>query len=283
MSRRFRLMREARRLVRLLRLIMHVGNGVLLAYAGFAVLAAAGLDSHHTRRRSIVRWWMRRLLRIINVRVHVQGEPPAVCALFVLNHISWLDIPVVLSVLDACFVSKQEVRDWPVIGGLAARAGTIFLARGERHTLTHAADHMTWALHQGRAVAIFPEGTTTDGSCVLRFHARLYQAAIRTRTLVQAVALHYPSGTIGVSATADHQPSTDTHPAAPFVGEMSLARHLWALLGERELTAGLFFCKPLAASQDRRGLADTTRQQVVNALGFAASEAAPRQDQFTAR
>lgn len=283
MNKRFRVTREVMRLVRVARLLAHLGNGLLLAYLGFAVLALARLDPDHNKRRSIVRWWMRRLLRIVNVRVHVEGEPPAATALFALNHISWLDIPVFRSVVDANFVSKQEVRDWPVIGGLAARAGTVFLARGERHTLAHAANHMTWMLHQGRAVAIFPEGTTTDGSRVLRFHARLYQAAIRTRTPVQAVALHYPSDTAGVSAMAGNWTSTHTHPAAPFVGEMAFARHIWVLLGERELTARLRFCEPLAANQDRRGLADATRQQIATALGVAPSNAAPRQGLFTAR
>lgn len=278
-----RVLREAVRLARLLRLIAHVGNGVLLAFPGFAALAAARLDPDHAKRRAIVRWWMRRLLRILNVRVRVEGERPAVSALFALNHISWLDIPVLRSVVDASFVSKQEVRDWPIIGGLATRAGTIFLARGERLTLTHAADHMTWTLHQGSAVAIFPEGTTTDGSCVRRFHARLYQAAIRTRALVQAVALHYPDDVSGVAALPDNPILAGTHPAAPFVGEMDLARHLWILLGERELSARLCFCEPLTAHQDRRGLANTTRQQIITALGFAASDAAaPRQGGFTA-
>jgi 1-acyl-sn-glycerol-3-phosphate acyltransferase len=284
MSGRSGITRETVRLARAVRLLMHIGNGVLLAYLGFAALAAARLDPDHARRRAIVRWWMRRLLAILNVRVCVTGEPPAVSALFAVNHVSWLDIPVLRSVVDASFVSKQEVRDWPIIGGLAARAGTIFLARGERQTLTHAADRMTWTLHQGRAVAIFPEGTTTDGSCVLRFHARLYQAAIRTRAPVQAVALHYPSGATCIASAEDNAVTTSTHPAAPFVGEMDLARHLWTLLGERELTARLCFCEPLAADQDRRGLADSTRTQIVAALGLTSSdEAAPRQSGVIAR
>lgn len=265
MSWRSRVMREAVRLTRLLRLIVHVGNGLLLAYPGFAALAAARLDRDHARRRAIVRWWMRRLLRILNVRVVVAGTPPPTSVLLAINHISWLDIPVLRSVVDASFVSKQEVRHWPVIGGLAARAGTIFLARGERQTLTHAADHMTWTLHQGRAVAIFPEGTTTDGSCVRRFHARLYQAAIRTRAAVQAVALRYP-GDATRAAAADNPVPTGTHPAAPFVGEMDLARHLWALLGERGLTAHLHFCAPVASDRDRRALAESTRNQIIAAL-----------------
>jgi 1-acyl-sn-glycerol-3-phosphate acyltransferase len=284
MSRRFPLTRESVRLARLTRLLAHVGCGVLLGYLGFATLALTGLDPDNARRGAIVRWWMRRLLRILNVRVSVEGEPPVASALFAANHISWLDIPVLRSVVDTSFVSKREVRDWPIIGGLAVRAGTIFLARGDRQTLTHADDHMTWTLHQGQAVAIFPEGTTTDGSSVLHFHARLYQAAIRTQAPVQAVALHYPTNTARVAAAADNLVAKSTHPAAPFVGEMDLARHLWKLLGARDLTARLCFCHPLAASQDRRRLADTTRAQIIGALGLASlDEAELRQSGFIAR
>jgi hypothetical protein len=101
---------------------------------------------------------------------------------------------------------------------------------------------------------------------------------------VQAVALHYPSGTTRVDAVEDKTATTSTHPAAPFVGEMDLARHLWTLLGERELTARVCFCEPLAANQDRRGLADSTRTQIVAALGLTSSdEAAPRQSGVIAR
>ncbi len=265
MRQRSALARELVRALRALRIVLHLANGVWIAHLGFALLALSGLDRNHARRRGLVRWWMRRLLRILNVQVRVSGARPVRGALLAANHISWLDIPVLGAVLEAGFVSKHEVRAWPIVGALAARAGTLFLARGARDTVTEAADHLTWTLHQGRAAIIFPEGTTTDGQSVRRFHARLYQAAIRTRAPVQAVALSYPRA-----------PGTrDTHPAAPFVGDMDLLTHLWRLLGEARLHAHVQFCPPLATSgQARRALAEENRAQVLRALGL---ETAPHE------
>jgi 1-acyl-sn-glycerol-3-phosphate acyltransferase len=200
--------------------------------------------------------------------VVVDGVARARPALFVANHISWLDIPVLRAVLDCAFVSKQEVRTWPVVGGLAAHAGTVFLERGTPAALARAADQMTWSLRQGRSVVIFPEGTTTDGRSVQRFHARLYQAAILACATVQAVALRYPDGVDG----------RESHAAAPFVGDMDLARHLWRLAGEDRLVARLHFCAPVAAAGPRRALAEHTRGLILHALApaRAATHATPQ-------
>lgn len=247
--------REARRLARAVLLLAHLAGGVLTAHPIFSLFALTGIDPHGRRRAAMVRAWMRTLLRILNVNLHVRGRIQTGAVLYCANHVSWLDIPCLRAVVDAAFVAKSEVRRWPVVGSLAARAGTIFLRRGDHDATSQVADQMTWLLAANRPVIVFPEGTSTDGSTVLRFHPRLYQAATRINGHAQAVAIRYPRGK-GINLTI------------PFVGDDDLASHLWRLLGEESIEAELHFCAPLATEgRERRALADATRGQILEALG----------------
>ncbi|MEJ2388486.1 MAG: lysophospholipid acyltransferase family protein [Chromatiaceae bacterium] len=124
---------------------------------------------------AVVRWWHRRLCRALELKVRVTGEL-AERALLVANHISWLDIHVLGGQGQIGFLSKAEVRDWPLIGWMAETAGTLFIARGGNQAgelVQQIADHIR---SKGR-LAIFPEGTTTDGTSIKRFHPRLFGAA----------------------------------------------------------------------------------------------------------
>jgi 1-acyl-sn-glycerol-3-phosphate acyltransferase len=251
-------MRRAwRRLRRSLWLIVHLALGSLLCAGWLVPLAKLRPRAAAQQRARLVRWWMRSLLAILNVRLHSTGTPHCAPALIVSNHISWLDIPCQFACLDGVFVAKSDVARWPLIGALASGIGTIFLARGRASDAT--AERMTWLLAQGERVVIFPEGTSSDGTEVGIFHARLFQAAIRAGTVVQAVAIHYPHFQ-GLS------------PIVPFVGDDDFVRHLWRLLGEEAIEAQLHFCGPLAAAgQERRALAAHTRGQIRAALGLDAS------------
>jgi 1-acyl-sn-glycerol-3-phosphate acyltransferase len=247
--------RELRRAERAARLLAHLVFGLAAAPTLLPLLATPPLRGQGREHR-LVRWWMRRLLRILNVHVRLEGRIAQGRVLHVANHISWLDIPCLRAVLDGHFVAKSEVRDWPLIGYLAARAGTVFLRRGELNATAEAADRLTWRLARGGRVIVFPEGTTTNGRELRHFHARLFQAAIRTQGSVQAVALAYPH-------------ADGSHPAAPFVGEDNLAGHLWRLLAEERLTVVLRFCEPVAVrAASRRELAEAARAQIASALGI---------------
>ena len=259
------LWRGTRRVVRGARLLGHALLGALIAQT------ALGLLARRRRHDAVVRWWTAGVLRILNVRIEVEGRVSAKPALYAANHISWLDIPCLRTVLDAEFVSKQEVERWPMIGRMAERAGTLFLSRGERDASLHTANCMSRALANGRGVIIFPEGTTGDGRRLGRFHARLYQAAIRAQCPVQAVAIAYPhpDDVQGCTSVAGDRTSraTGVHPAAPFINNDNLARHLWTLLAEDGLTVRLSFCPPLVGLPERRAFAERTRAQIHAALG----------------
>jgi 1-acyl-sn-glycerol-3-phosphate acyltransferase len=255
--------REARRLVRVAALLTHLAGGVLTAYPVFSLFALTGIDPHGRRRAAMVRAWMRALLRILRVSVRVHGDIRTGAVLYCANHVSWLDIPCLRAIVDAAFIAKSEVRRWPLVGGLAARAGTLFLRRGNHDVTSQVANQMTWLLTANRPVIVFPEGTSTDGSTVLRFHARLYQAASRIDGHVQAVAIRYPRAA-GINLEV------------PFVGDDDLAGHLWRLLGEESIEAELHFCAPLATEgRERRALADAARGQILEALEFDADVTLP--------
>ena len=240
-------MRQIRRLIRIPLLIGHLVLGILLTLA-----MAHQRRGHPPSGRFAVagRWWFRGLLRILGIRVAVRGEPAAGGVLFVANHISWLDIPVIGSVLDASFLSKQEVRHWPLVGWLADRGGTLFIKRGGPNASNAATEAMTWRLVRDRSVLIFPEGTTSPGETVLRFHPRLFGAATLADRPVQPIALRYPH-------------VEKIHPTAPFVGDDHLLRHVWQLLAEPRVEAQVRFLTPIeVAGMDRKTLAERSRERI---------------------
>lgn len=245
--------------MRVARVACHLLTGLVVAYAILPLLHRLPHDRAEPARRALTRWWARRLCRIVGLKIRTEGEVAPAPALLVANHVSWLDIPCLLASVDAVFVAKQEVAAWPAVGPMAARTGTIFLPRGGRGAASLAADEMTWRLARRRSVVVFPEGTTTDGTSVGPFHARLFQAAIRTQSVVQAVALRY---------SGDGGPSR----VAPFIGDDDLFSHLWKLLAEEQVAVSVVFCPPEPAVHDRRSLANRTRRQVHGLLAAEATD-----------
>jgi 1-acyl-sn-glycerol-3-phosphate acyltransferase len=200
-------LREARAWLRIARVALHLGGGLATVLALYPMLA-------HGARAAAARRWTTRLLEILGVRLQQGGAPVARGALLVANHISWLDVLVVNSICPATFVSKHEIASWPLVGVLLARTGTILLRRGSGRAARKAVDEIGALLGAGRAVAIFPEGTTSDGSCVLPFRPALFQAAVDRRRKVLPLALSY-HGSCGEPCSA-----------AEFVGDTSLWRSL---------------------------------------------------------
>lgn len=242
---------ELRRLQRLVRLAWHLMLGMVAVHLILGVRSKGTHDAQYHYQQTLATWWNRKLCEIINLRLRIEGKINSGPTLFVANHISWLDIPCLAAVLNARFVSKEEVRGWPIFGAMAARTSTLFLKRGYSSVTTRVAEQMTWRLLQKKNLVFFPEGTSSEGDSVLRFHARLFQAAIRARAEVQAVAITYPH-------------AQGVNPIAPFIGDDNLLHHLWKLLAEPSMDVTLTFCQPLAAAGlQRRMLADQARAQVL--------------------
>lgn len=195
-------------------------------------------------REMRVQAWAQAMLERLGVRLTVVGaRRRAGPLLLVANHISFLDI-VVLHATGYCrFVAKANVGRWPLIGTLATGTGTLYVQRESRRDARRVVQLMVDALAKGEIVAVFPEGTTGDGSTVLRFHSSLIQAAVAAGVPVQPVALRFFEG---------NTPSR----AATYVGDHSLVGSIWRTLRARELRAVVVFGAPQAAGgRDRRAWA----------------------------
>lgn len=234
---------------RSLRLALHIAQGALT----IALIYPFCAEPAHRRLRQR---WSQRLLAILGIRLQTAGVAVEPGCMLVANHISWVDIFVINAVAPASFVSKAEVRNWPLIGWLAAKNGTIFLRRGSRGHAKIINAETAAQLDAGRNVAIFPEGTTTDGSHVLDFHAALLQPAIAAGHAVQPVALSY------------HAPDGSFSRAAAYDGDVSLGQCIASIIAEREIIARVQAVAPLATGPhtDRRSLAREARELILARL-----------------
>jgi 1-acyl-sn-glycerol-3-phosphate acyltransferase len=208
---------------RIAQLCVHLLEGLLTSALYFPFV-----DRYARDRR--VQSWSRRLVGICGVRVEFirnGQQEPASGALIVANHISWLDIFVINSVHPSRFVAKSDIRDWPLLGWLCAKAGTIFISRGRVRDVRRIFENLVESLRQGEHVAFFPEGTTAAQGTLLPFHPNLFEAAIDAKVPLQPFALRYLDG------------QGAYHLAADFIGEMTFVESMRAILGATPIKAEL--------------------------------------------
>jgi 1-acyl-sn-glycerol-3-phosphate acyltransferase len=197
------------------------------------------------------RWWHKKMTHVMGVPVRVFGKPAEDTTLFISNHISWFDINAFGSILPVRFLAKIEVKRMPVMGWLASRAGTLYIHRGGKTAANDTIDSMTEALNQEHHVMLFAEGTTQDGAEV-RFHSRLIQSAINAECHVQPVAIRYPS------LNGEH-----VHPAALFIGDITIGRSILNIMTAKNLFAEVHFLEPIKTKGKQRDeLASYAEEQV---------------------
>ena len=229
--------------------------GVCRVLEGAVICAVVFPFLKPPQRLQSVGRWSARMLRSLGIALHTTGEPRHGATLLVANHISWLDILAINAVHPARFVSKADVRGWPLLGWLVACGGTLFIERERKRDAMRVVHQVADALASGDTVAVFPEGTTSDGHALLPFHANLLQAAIATETPVQPVALHF--------CDAQHAVS----PAAAYVGDTSLVQSLWWVVNARGLRVHVTWLPALGSRHlDRRALAGHLRSQIEQTL-----------------
>ncbi len=203
--------------------------------------------------------WSARLLTIMGIKVITHGEPPETTGLIVANHISWIDIPTINSLTGAAFLSKDSIRYWPVVGWFAAASGTVFIRRG-KHEAQRVSAAIAERLLEGRNLAIFPEGTTSDGRQVKRFFPRIFGAAIDTHSPVIPIALRYT-----YNGKLDQR--------IPYTKGRSFFLILLNVLARKRSEVHVCFCDPIStADRDRRSVADAAHAAIQAALA-AASDA----------
>jgi 1-acyl-sn-glycerol-3-phosphate acyltransferase len=201
----------------------------------------------------LIKWWCHHLLGIFNVGVILYGNsPPAYKTasnnLMIANHISWVDIYAINSILPIRFVAKSDIRTWPVFGYLASKAYVLFIERGKRHHAARIVDIVALSLKAGDNLCLFPEGTTTDGTLIMPFKGSLIQSAIEAQSTIWPVAIRYPR----------HDGSTNTEVA--YAGDTTLLQSMKQVLLQKRPIVELHFLAPISTSalanedKDRRTL-----------------------------
>lgn len=248
-----------------------LGTAMAEAAASFGMrrLRSGGMRALTVRERAN---WLQdaasTALQRIGMDVVADGDPP-LHGLVVSNHLSYLDVLAYASTMPCAFVAKQDVRKWPVFGAFGTMAGTIYVNRARGAANGGAVRSIEEALAAGVPVVLFPEGTSSDGSKVLPFHARFFEPAIRAGALVTAAAIGYASSTAEEAALAYHDRDI-------------FAAHLVRTLGQRGLTARVAFATAAKCYADRKEAARATQAEVEVLRGAVAGQSAinPPTDPF---
>lgn len=244
--------RLAVRLLRAARVGLHLVSAALTVASVYPFIGDA-------RRLWLKQRWSRQLLDILGVRLDAQlsGAPPG--SLFVINHVSWLDIYALNAARPMAFVAKAEVSRLPLVGWLSANTDTLFLSRESRRQAREMNTQIRQLLAAGKDVACFPEGTTSDGAQVLKFHSALLQSAIDSGRPVQPVALAY------------YDAAGRRSLAPAYAGETTMGESLAAILACRTLTVRLQPTPTLDPQVMSRGeMAQAAQGAIAFSLGLSA-------------
>jgi len=236
-------------------------RALLHALAGWYTVVLVFPRLEQSARDARVQAWARGMLRVLGVGLEVQGTPPSAGPLLLVsNHISWLDILVMHAARHCRFVAKADVRRWPLIGTLATGGGTLYIERASSRDALRVVHQMVRSLEAGEILAVFPEGTTSDGHGLLPFHSNLIQAAVASAAPVQPMALRFIDARTGRMA-----------PGPSYVGDETLLGSVWRTLSGGRLTAVVRYGLPETADgRGRRAWAADLRERV-QALRDAAS------------
>ncbi|KHL72643.1 glycerol acyltransferase [Pseudomonas putida] len=250
-------MRKLRVFARLARLSLVLLFGMLMASV-IAIGERMGMKASSERRQRWTCLFMKRLVAALPFDVRIIGELPKRPMLWVSNHVSWTDIPLLGMLLPLSFLSKAEVRHWPVAGWLAEKAGTLFIRRGGGDS-QRLREQISAQLGDARPLLIFPEGTTTDGRQLRTFHGRLLAGAIDQGVAVQPVAIEYLR-----NGEADL--------VAPFIGDDDLVSHLMRLFAEPRAEVCIHLLQPISSVDKERAALAFQAQQAIHMALFGVGE-----------
>jgi len=211
----------------------------------------AGRPLTTAERAEWLHQWAGTLLRRLRIPVHVEGLIPGP-GLIVSNHLSYLDILAISTTMPAVFVSKAEVKHWPVFGKLCDIAGTVYVDRTRKSGTREANEGIRQALDAGMRVVIFPEGTSSDGTGVLPFYPSLFEPAVACGAPITAACIEYAieKGSVGQDIA--------------YWGEMTFFPHLLKLLSKRGMSAMVRFGERARKFEDRKVAAKEMREAVLH-------------------
>ncbi|MBL79045.1 MAG: 1-acyl-sn-glycerol-3-phosphate acyltransferase [Nitrosomonadaceae bacterium] len=240
---------KSTQIFRAIRIIFHIISGLLQS----AIYPYISKPSQKRMSKN----WSTGLLSILSIKLRFSGTPPVNQSqpiMLVANHISWLDIYALMTICPSRFVAKAEIRNWPLLGWLSKNVGTLFIERTRNSDIVRINQDISHALTSGDLVAIFPEGTTSDGTTVKKFHASLLQSAVKTKASICPVAIRY------------HDTSGKISKAAAYVG-VSLLESLKTILKQPWIEVELIFSDPIKTNEhNRQELARTSQKVITNML-----------------
>lgn len=243
---------------------------IALLFGGLATTFLVFPFGRWPLHRWCIRVWSRWLLAACGVTFRAVpedgGERLAALhgCMLVANHISWLDIFAIHSLAPSGFVAKAEIRRWPLVGLLVARTGNLFIERGRRRAVHEVIGRLKEAMADGRRVAVFPEGTTGDGTCLLPFHANLIEAAVEAGARVVPIGVRY----------VDHDGRRAT--GVDFVGDTTFVGSVWRIIGSPTTVAEVHVLPAIepAADATRHTIAAQARSALSARLGLELADMA---------
>jgi len=244
------------------RAILKIINLIIWIFIFTIIIAFARIVSRTLYKKILMKAYIG-IIAILGVRVQCYGEiESSRPVLFTSNHSSWLDILILASVLPASFVSKSEVRKWPVIGWLSALCNTVFVERKISKTKENVA-LLADRLSKGDCLIFFPEGTTTDGSHILPFKTGFFNVA--QHESMQSLGLRIAPLVIKYSKFNNKPVTSKDRPHIAWYGDMDLAPHLWYFLQQRSLDVEVHFLPSVLAKDydSRRDLAQYCYESVL--------------------
>ena len=219
-------------------------------------------------RRALMQRWCAKLLAILNIQVQVEGDPPSRgehAAMIAANHVSFVDIMLISSVCPTRFVAKSEIRAWPLAGWIADRAGTLFIRRDQMRDMARIDARVREVMGEGDCVGLFPEGITTEGDELRKFHSSLFEPAVANTAHVHPVAIRYehPDGTLCREMS--------------FIGDRTFGESIGLILHQRHVRARLMFAPTVeTAGASRRDVAKAVETRVATLLGVDPWSIAPK-------
>ena len=193
----------------------------------------------------------RRVLHLFGFETQMAGPVPS-RGLLISNHLSYLDVLVLSSLTPAVFVSKHDVKYWPVFGQFAVLAGTVFVDRARRFQVGQTNDEITTALNHGALVVLFPEGTSTNGQTLLPFKSSLLEPATHPAWPVAVGWLHYEID------------DGDAGEEVCYWGDHTFFPHMLNLMSKRRVRATVRFGQFPERVSDRKELAWRLRTEILD-------------------
>ncbi|HRK97894.1 MAG: 1-acyl-sn-glycerol-3-phosphate acyltransferase [Alphaproteobacteria bacterium] len=212
----------------------------------------------------VPRFWHKGICKIIGLKTEICGEPVhGQQLIYISNHLSYLDIPVIGSYLLASFIAKEEVAHWPVLGFLSKVQQTAFISRTSAHAkkVTNALDSM---LKQGKSLILFPEGTSAAGTGVLPFKSSLFSLAM-PKDMKPIPIQPFIINLILVNGEPTTSHNRDLY---SWYGDMDFAPHIWKFMKNKGATVRLTFLPVVQPDEaiDRKALCRIVQDQIESGL-----------------